>query len=182
MIRRIKSSEDIKNYDESTDLKQFLLEKADNMLGGDCLLVVYKYNEVYIGSIFNKTLNVLGDSQFSLDCLIDIRMFSERGELHLWKSGESFKWRLRIDEEIEGDINVYEETHFMWGTSVNKNELKEEHRGMKIRFPCDLKQELLPLKYDVRNYFTFDDDGMIYFYDARIVKIIYDNRGELNGF
>ena len=138
MIKKIKSSKIIEKYEKNKDLKQFLMEKANKKLDGKCLLIVYKYNQVYIGSILNSELNVLGDDQFILDYITEIRMFSEYGEIHLWKYGDAFKWRLRIDEEVEGDTNIYEEEHFIWGTKVNYDELVEEHRGMKIRFPSDI--------------------------------------------
>ena len=175
MIRTIKSIEIKENYEEGKDLKKFLSEKCEEKLGGNCLLIVFKYNQVYIGSIVNNEINVLGDEQFTLDYVTEIRMFSVSGELHLWKYGDVFKWRLRIDDEVKGDINVYEETHIIWGTKVsieNKNELIEEHRGMKIRFPRDINNEPLPIQYKVRNYFNFDEDGMIKFYDARLVQIL----------
>ena len=37
------------------------------------------------------------------------------------------------------------------------------------------------MKYKVRNYFDFDEDGMIKFYDARLVKILNNNGGVING-
>ena len=184
MIRRIKSIEIKENYEVSKDLKKFLLEKCEEKLGGNCILIVFKYNQLYLGSIVNGEINVLGDEQFTLDYVTEIRMFTESGELHLWKYGDVFKWRLRIDEEVDGKINVYEEIHFLWGTEVNdekKNELIEEHRGMKIKFPCNIRNDPLPIQYDVRNYFNFDEDGMIIFYDARLVKIMNNNGGVING-
>lgn len=183
MIRKIKSVEIKEKYDESKDLRQFLIEKVNKELGGNCLLLVYKYNQVYIGSIIKDNLNVLGDDQFELKYITEIRMFSESGELHLWKYGDKFKWRLRIDEEVEGEIHIYEEKHVIWGTKINTkntNELVEEHRGMRIQFPREIINEPLPIKYEVRNYFNFDEDGMIKFYDARLVKIINNNGDVIN--
>ena len=72
----------------------------------------------------------------------------------------------------------------MWGTSVNdvnKCELEEEHRGIIIRFPFEIIDEPLPIQYKVRNYYNFDNDGMMTFYDARLVNIINNNRGVLHG-
>jgi len=184
MIKRIKSYEIKENHEEGKEIKQFLVEKCKEKLGGICILIVYKYNQVYIASIKNGELNVLGDQEFTLEYITEIRMFSVSGELHLWKYGSGFKWRLRIDEEVEGDINVYEETHIMWGTEVNgekKNELIEEYRGIKIRFPRDISNEPLPIQYKVRNYYDFDEDGMIKFYDARLVQILNYDRGVING-
>ena len=97
MIKRIKSSEIKANYDENKDLIEFLKEQAGEKLGGNCLIIVYKYNQVYIASIRDGNLNILGNSQFNLEFIIELRMFSEKGELHLWKYGDKFKWRLRKD-------------------------------------------------------------------------------------
>jgi len=184
MIKKIKSYETKDNYEKGKDIKQFLIEKSKEKLGGVCLLIVYKYNQAYIASINDSELNILGDPEFSLEYITEIRMFSISGELHLWKYGSDFKWRLRIDEETEGDINVYEETHIMWGTEVDKekkNELIEEYRGIKIRFPLDINEEPLPIKYKVRNYYDFDEDGMIKFYDARLVHVLNNKGGVING-
>jgi len=184
MIKKIKSYETKDNYEKGKDIKQFLIENSREKLGGVCLLIVYKYNRVYIASINDSELNFLGDPEFTLEYITEIRMFSSSGELHLWKYGSDFKWRLRIDEETEGDTNVYEETHIMWGTEVEsekKNELIEEYRGIKIRFPLDINEEPLPIKYKVRNYYNFDEDGMIKFYDARLVQVLNNKGGVILG-
>ncbi len=181
-IREINTLEDTGKYDINQDLKQFLLDKANTKLGGNCLLIVYKFNEVFIGSINGGKITIINDDEFTVEYIKEIRMFSEEGELHLWKIFNDFRWRLRIDNEGEQKYNVYEEEHYIWGTKVkNEKILEEAPRGIKIIFPFSINDQNLPLKYLVRNYFKYDNDGLIVFKDARLVKIMNNDGGVING-
>ena len=67
----------------------------------------------------------------------------------------------------------------IWGTKLEEdgNEyFMTEDRGMRIALPKplvskSLTEKDLPLKYKVRNYFTFNELGIIHFEDARLVSI-----------
>ena len=181
-IREINTLEDTGKYDINQDLKNFLLDKANTMLGGNCLLIVYKFNEVLIGSINGDNFTIISDDEFTAEYIKEIRMFSEKGEFYLWKEYYDFRWRLRIDNEGEQKYNIYEEEHYIWGTRVNNEKILEEiPRGIKIKFPMIINDRTLPFKYLVRNYFKYDNDGLIVFKDARLVKIMDNDGGVING-
>ena len=46
--------------------------------------------------------------------------------------------------------------------------------------PYKIKKEELPIKYKVRNYFIYDENGLIKFYDARLVEFV-NKEGEALG-
>lgn len=111
----------------------------------------------------------------------ELRFFSLKGEFYLWRKKEGlWESRWRDEEKMNGkkyeEVHTYEEVHLIWGTDVHKEEngeyiLKEGQRGMKISFPFAIQKSQLPLRYLVRNYYRFDENGLIYFYDARLVEL-----------
>ena len=58
--------------------------------------------------------------------------------------------------------------------------LLKEERGTNIEIPYKIKKEDLPIKYKVRNYFTYDENGLIKFYDARLIEFV-NKEGEALG-
>ena len=109
--------------------------------------------------------------------------FNECFELYIWRYGKDFCYRIREDGRGE-PVNIYEEEHIVWGTGVENDAggiRLIEDRVTPIKFPYRIKKGDLPIKYRIRNYFDFDRDGLIRFYDARLVEFI-DRKGEkLNG-
>ena len=180
IIRKMQTIVKDVKYDEKKNLSEFLKEIAVADLGGNCLLIIYKDNEIIIGLIKEDVMNVGNPDEFNVNNVKEIRMFSKIGELHLWKIGDEIKLRLRIDNKEGEEVDIYQEEHFIWGTRASGNLLQEEHRGMKIPFPFDIDEKSLPITYQVRNYFKYNDEGLIEFYDARIVS--FKNKGgEMNG-
>lgn len=142
---------------------------------------------------------LLDDSVFEDFAYIrDVHIFSQTGEIYLWRDEDVFNGRLRIDHEIAqketAQIEVYDETHLMWGTKPGEtlghavpegcSILVEENRGMAIEIPIpELTEQHMPLSYTIRNYYTFDDVelgadlglGLIRFDDARLVSL-QDNK------
>jgi hypothetical protein len=43
---------------------------------------------------------------------------------------------------------------------------------MQIVFPCNLSSFELPIKVVTESFYTFDDNGMIVFQDARLVDFV----------
>jgi CRISPR-associated protein (TIGR03984 family) len=167
----------------SGELFTFLENKAKE-LGKEnrVFLLVYKYNEVRIEEIKNHTLSPEQEKTLGPGYLRELRMFSQIGEFYTWKHEETFRYRLRIDEnETKDEPNIYEETPFMWGQNVKKKNncciAYEKDRGMEIPLPFEVNAEQLPLRYLVRNYFNYDEHGQIHFYDARLVKFL-NQKGE----
>lgn len=105
-----------------------------------------------------------------------LRFFSEGGELYLWKIGEDEYRERWKDDAANKTLPIYPETHYLWGTQIKeKNILKEKNRGMEIKFSFDISEYTPPFLYEVKNYYKFDEDGLIQFSDARLVRI-QDNK------
>ena len=106
----------------------------------------------------------------------EMRIFSEKGELHLWQWNNELRWRSRFDGDEAKSNDYYEEEHFLWGNKCRKTGdhgfmLYEEGRGCKFGFPYELDYENLPLKMEVRNYIDYCEDGLLRISDARLVAL-----------
>lgn len=161
------------------DLQAFILEKAKH-LAGITYVLLYKYHEVQIGLIQGGQIVIDRKDELTPENLKELRVFSENGELYIWKQNRELKYRLRIDNGKEGkEVNIYPEQHFMWGNKVCQQDDKliyEENRGMQFKFPFPMTEDRLPLQYEVRNYYRYDKNtGLIQFEDARLVKFCDKN-------
>lgn len=162
-----------KDVQAESAIADVLVQKIGDYLKPPIYLLVYKHHEIQIGMIDNGQIVLERQEELTRDYLKELRVFSEQGELHIWKQQGQFKYRLRVDGE--GDqVNVYEETHLMWGLEKdNDRTISEPNRGMRLTLPLpfNVKDAVLPLRYTVRNYFDYDDNGLIRFNDARLVRI-----------
>jgi len=162
------------------DLRSFLTGEETTELGERFLVLVHTNDRVFFSleraGELSESLKVL-----SADSLKEFRAFSESGELHIWKDCSGIGWRLRIDEPSESG-NTIDDVQFLWGNTIacESDEgliLKESGRGFSFRVPFferppSFKSESsLPLKLLVRNYFDFDEDGLLRFFDARLVSL-----------
>jgi|GEM_PF-2000877 len=169
------------NVDEA--MESFLLGKSKS-LEKDIYLVVYKHHEVLIGEVKEGELILECKNELNSDYLKELRMFSPRGELYTWNRRGTFKYRLRIDDIKTGkNENIYDEAHYMWGAKQDKSDefaAIEPNRGMRLKFPFKVEDDILPLKYRVRNYFEYEKEtGLIRFYDARLVTFLDSTGKEL---
>ncbi len=160
-------------------LGDFIVEQLER-LGRKAEFVLYTHNEVVIGKVLDKQL--FPQKDFGEIYFKEIRIFNKKAELHIWRYNGNFNYRIRIDGESELE-NIYEEEHIVWGTDIEEKEngaLLKEERGTNIEIPYKIKKEDLPIKYKVRNYFTYDENGLIKFYDARLVEFV-NKEGEALG-
>lgn len=116
--------------------------------------------------------------QLPMDDVLEARIFNEKDELKIWKYQGAVKKRLFSKTGQEG-YEAYEEKMLLWGDKVLDNTLVESGRGAEIKFPVKITQDRLPLKIHVNNYYNHDDDGLIRFHDARLVKITDKNDQEV---
>ncbi|MGD2088561.1 MAG: CRISPR-associated protein Csx19 [Candidatus Aminicenantes bacterium] len=175
---------------------EFLKIKAA-LLTGRIYLLVYKHHEVLIGEVQDGEILVKKPGELTAQYLLEMRMFSPNGELYLWNQNGKINYRLRLDEQ--GELtNQYDEEHFIWGQKKDAsggsepfwkrvptppktfdNTVIEPNRGMCLTFPFPVTGNECPLKYRVRNYLEFDDDGQIRFYDARMITFLNTHGEEL---
>ena len=161
------------------ELSEFIWELLDR-LGKKAEFVLYTHNKVVIGKVWDNQL--FPQKDFGERYFKEIRIFNKRAELHIWRYNERLYYRLRIDGEDELE-NIYEEEHIIWGTDIEKKEnaaLLKEKRGTNIEVPYKIEKDDLPIKYKVRNYFIYDENGLIKFHDARLVEFV-NKEGEALG-
>jgi hypothetical protein len=125
-------------------------------------------NGVIIGSGIGNLKSVISGNNSIVD---DIRLFSLLGEIHIWRNNGRHYWRLRVDNEGEEE-NTYNEYHYV----RCKDNLPPAGYDDSIFSGCTVHKSIhldrLPEKYMVRNYFTYNEMGIIHFNDARIVKLL----------
>lgn len=172
----------------NADLIAFLTEKIKVHFTTPGLLLVHSHDAISLYKIENSSISEPETRLTSLLLanILQLRLFSGQGELYMWNTEPNFQWRLRMDaQESSPESHIYEEAHYIWGTNVAEREnhfyLIEEHRGMQIQVPFPIRKDQIPLKYRVRNYFRYDEDGLIDFYDARLVNILDKNGGIIYG-
>ncbi len=163
------------------DLRSFLTGEQIGRLGSAFLVLVHSNDRVFFSRENGKELSALL-KDLSSDSLKELRAFNETGELRLWKMNDEIRWRLRIDDEK--NENIYEELHVLWGDKIGEKScesvlLSESGRGFLFRIPPFAENPSLPLKMLVRNYFDFEEDGLLRFYDARIVSLMDKEEREL---
>jgi len=160
-------------------INQFLLEKLKE-LGEKADFILYKHNEVVIGKIHNN--DFFPSIDFFEKYIKEMRVFNEKGEIHIWWYNGEFCYRLRIDGE-DDKTNVYDEEHIIWGEEAEQREkstLLKEKRGTNIELPYKISDDDLPIKYKIRNYFTYDNNGLIKFFDARLLYFMKANEEVLS--
>jgi len=143
-------------------------------LGNRYYFLIFTHAKVIIGLVEEKEIKGETIDSLATDSLIDMRIFSPEGEIYLWKEGNMLKWR-KIEDSITDNsnlaVNAYDEIHYIWGTVIeNRHVLCENSRGIRIKFPVEITE--MPVKYRVRNYFHFTEDGLIQFDDARLVEFL----------
>jgi hypothetical protein len=122
--------------------------------------------DVVVGSgLFNLASSIRTTSRL----IIDIRLFSQKGEVHIWHQAGQFKWRLRLDNEGI-DENIYTQLYYFEkkdGDMIRNNGSAINEYIIHKSTPRNKHSE----GYIVRNYFTYDKSGLIRFYDARILSL-----------
>ncbi len=115
----------------------------------------------------------------------ELRIFNGNAELKAWNYQGDLKFRYIVGntvhlQESQDPVTyeeIYPQTMLLWGNRVeNKSILVESGYGTRITFPIDISKYKLPLKIETKSYYNYDDNGLICFQDARLVKIT-DNSG-----
>jgi CRISPR-associated protein (TIGR03984 family) len=166
------------------NLNGFLAEECTEL--GESVFVLIHTSDSVILSEARSGIPLCGLENIKFSTLNDLRAFNEKGELRIWKWNGKLKWRLRQDECGDEEVNKHDELHFLWGTQVERCSgegyiLHEKGRGCAIHVPWNVPEKKLPLRMRVRNYYEFEDDGLLRFYDARIVTLEYSEGGALHG-
>ena len=157
--------------DTNGNLKDFILNKIQEFKITNPFILIYNVNSVLLGLIENNIFPFDND-EIDFEYLTELRVFSKEGEIYIWKDEDSYKYRVKNDDDSE----FFERKYYMWGNEIKNNYLYEKNRGIRIGLSDNLlnriKLDDLPLKYSVRNYFKYNDLGLIEFCDSRLVNIL----------
>lgn len=163
------------------DLCDFLRRKIVNF-GDRYWILVHTCDKVFF--TLEEKRKLLSPELEDLSRPLELRAFNESGELHLWKWNDQFYWRLLVDDSGIScpEDGKYATSHVLWGTNCRDNSdgsctLYEEGRGCQFGFPLSVPKERLPLTLLIYNYYRYDNNGLLGFYDARLV-VLLDGKGE----
>lgn len=105
-------------------------------------------------------------------------LFSESGELLLWKAG-NMRWKSRVLKEGVGtEVECYNEERLLWGDTIEKDEkgfilLCQGSEGLRHALPLETKTKTIcHPKLKVRHFLDYDDDGQAYIKFSRLVSVV----------
>jgi CRISPR-associated protein (TIGR03984 family) len=142
-----------------------LVNQYHQQLAPDSWVLAYTHSEVFV-----EKLNQNGGKLPNLDekDIKEIRIFSDKAELYIWKNEGQIQKRLF---EQKADWQEYKEKMILWGTIYENGQLIDVTKGPRFSFSPAVSQDALPLAIHVLNYYDFDENGQIHFQDARLEKI-----------
>ena len=152
VIREIKTQIPRKGTLGKLDDLKNEIKVALEKLGDESYWLIYNQNEVLLGK------GEISDESIDFGILKESRLFSNRGELHVWKYDGAFRFRLRIDNSgapEEKNEKIYIEEHFRLDTEdeVTKIRRFSENallRTSGIKLAGDLTE--IPDKYRAVSY------------------------------
>ncbi len=170
--------------DFNSNISAWLLEqaKANNL----SWLLAHANDGVIWGEVRSDGLH-LSSTLFGPDLqdrtLQMARLFSETGELLLWRGDDG--WKARLVKDGKGEVKeYYDEGHLLWGTAMDKNEdgsilskdgfilLRHGAEGLCHAPPLRLQDaNKLPLQLNVRHYLNYDGEGQVYVKFSRLISI-----------
>lgn len=144
-------------------------------------ILAHFVDQVQLGWIYDGEIQFYKHHPFQEKYLLEARIFHEDGELYLWKNGSSFHARKRLDYKEHGNSQCYDMNYAIWGRKKATDKkwimLEEKERGLKVFVPSIRQIENnSKIFYKVRNYYSYDEDGMIQFADARLCSLL-DEQG-----
>jgi CRISPR-associated protein (TIGR03984 family) len=159
------------SFAASTELIARLQAEAAT-LGGAAWLIAWLDYAVTLGLADAHAVRT--DEPLTLDYLQEVRLFAPAGEWRLWRSGDGWAARRRLDGAgLAGD--ALDDDQSLWGTAAAPRPdgwtVLSEDRGIRYAIPHRLAPDDLPLRLRVRNYLADDHTGMAGVVDSRLVAL-----------
>ncbi|SDZ39587.1 CRISPR-associated protein, TIGR03984 family [Evansella caseinilytica] len=121
-------------------------------------LGIYEDEKVTIGRGQEQLIEVLDTAEY----ILELRIFNTQQEFRAIRTDHEFKWRIRHDNEKDGERFVcLDEPHKLWGKSkkigkTNGWSILQEDRGTRLYFPGYI-QEFGGKAILLRQYITFHE-------------------------
>ncbi|MBW2165006.1 MAG: TIGR03984 family CRISPR-associated protein [Deltaproteobacteria bacterium] len=149
--------------------------------------VVWLDYKVLIGTWDGKGFQFYDNKPFKNKYLQRMRVFNKDREMLIYRTGNGFKGRLRIDDKDGKGIEVIVAKQVLFGTkgaSCNDSYTEiTEKRGTSLVLPfgelnVDDKEKRIKIK--THNYIDYNAVKQATYVDCRFVEFIYENNANLN--
>ena len=120
------------------------IKEKTSAFNANSWMLIYKHDKVILEK-FNLTSDKL--INLNLDDIKEARFFNTEDELKIWNYQGDFK--MRLFSETQKEFKEYNETMLLQDCFKNK--------GTKIK---------------VKNYYKYDENGLIQFQDARLTEVL----------
>lgn len=144
--------------------------------------VVWYYDKIE----FYQIVNGAWDRPYResiLDEVVRVRIFNRAKEVHVWRSNNRLKGRLRIDDGDGEDIEYVRANQVMNGTKFEAKNgflVATEEKGIHYELPfsrlVEHCQQIERLAVVTRNYIGYNDIGQAGYIDCRFEEIKSLNR------
>ncbi len=193
---------DPQTYDaEGIDLELIIKAQAAQIGQSPLWLLIFEDFRVSWGYLDESGLHLKGGETLSAGYLQELRLFGPEGEFYLWREGEFFRSRLRLDpaglphwkggqSEMQGYTplgpelpDFSDEWQVLWGSWLDSQASEQsgwleiyEQRGAHLALPHKVlnkkTEDELPLRLRVRHYIDYDPaTGLAYYCDLRLVEL-----------
>lgn len=175
----IQSIEDI----NITALDAWLLNQTANKFLPQFMLA-HMDDGVIWGKIDNNTLILPPQNQYTpalrLETLQNVRVFGEKGELHLWRNGDGLLQAVITREDGKDSTDYFDEDQVLWGDHSIWEEnafllVADGSQGLHHAIPLLASQvintDTRPLRLKVRHYITEDEFGFARIAHSRLVNL-----------
>lgn len=167
-----------KTFQPQGEYTQWLIGLLTDVSDGDAWLLVQGYPATGFWVATGEQILFPPDgSSPSLDWNLywDVRLFGNKGEWHLWRTGQG-KWRGRFCTASEWE-DFLDREDALWGTQVETKTADGrkwtklwEERGAAVWVPFEVRKEKLPVRLKIRRKVDYQPDtGLAGFTDAMIL-------------
>lgn len=168
----------IKSSSEIISAINNIEERSAAHFGSKATVAAYLDYKVLIGTFQDSKFHFYNAETFEDKYVQRIRIFDSTKELHIWRTTEGFKGRLRIDND-GNETDVVDAYQVLFGTKAEPPDggftRLTEDRGVELIVPLsgivvdDNKNRLF---LHTRNYIGYNDLHQAGYVDCRFVEII----------
>jgi CRISPR-associated protein (TIGR03984 family) len=139
------------------DLPYALIHGEDGVTWGK----MDKDSFIFSFQVFDKDLDKI---DLVPQKILHVRLFGEKGELNLWRTGGGeFLYHLIMDDKEPDDLHI-DETYWLWGTGYKSSDkgftlMSEGQQGLRHAPPFNKVNDKQRLGLCVRHYILEEENG-----------------------